>query len=241
MARVALVTGGTRGSGAAISMALKDAGYTVAATYAGNDEAANTFKADTGIHVFKWDVGDFEACKAGIAKVEADLGPVDVLVNNAGITRDGTLHRMTPEAWQAVISTNLDSLFNMTRNVIDGMRNRNYGRIISISSINGQKGQFGQANYAAAKAGVFGFTKSVAQENAAKGITVNAIAPGYIATEMVKAVPEEVLKTKILPLIPVGRLGEPEEIARCVVFLAAEEAGFITGSTLTANGGQYMA
>lgn len=241
MARVALVTGGTRGIGAAISMALKDAGYTVAATYAGNDEAANTFKADTGIHVFKWDVGDFEACKAGIAKVEADLGPVDVLVNNAGITRDGTLHRMTPEAWQAVISTNLDSLFNMTRNVIDGMRNRNYGRIISISSINGQKGQFGQANYAAAKAGVFGFTKSVAQENAAKGITVNAIAPGYIATEMVKAVPEEVLKTKILPLIPVGRLGEPEEIARCVVFLAAEEAGFITGSTLTANGGQYMA
>ncbi|MGD1877817.1 MAG: acetoacetyl-CoA reductase [Kiloniellaceae bacterium] len=241
MARVALVTGGTRGIGAAISMALKDAGYTVAATYAGNDEAANTFKADTGIHVFKWDVGDFEACKAGIAKVEADLGPVDVLVNNAGITRDGTLHRMPPEAWQAVISPNLDSLFNMTRNVIDGMRNRNYGRIISISSINGQKGQFGQANYAAAKAGVFGFTKSVAQENAAKGITVNAIAPGYIATEMVKAVPEEVLKTKLLPLIPVGRLGEPEEIARCVVFLAAEEAGFITGSTLTANGGQYMA
>ena len=240
MARVALVTGGTRGIGAAISMALKDAGYTVAATYAGNDEAANAFKAETGIHVFKWDVGDFEACKEGIAKVEADLGPVDVLVNNAGITRDGTLHRMTPEAWHAVISTNLDSLFNMTRNVIEGMRNRNYGRIISISSINGQKGQFGQANYSAAKAGVFGFTKAVAQENAAKGITVNAIAPGYIGTEMVRAVPEEVLKTKILPLIPVGRLGEPEEIARCVVFLAAEEAGFITGSTLTANGGQYM-
>jgi len=241
MARVALVTGGTRGIGEAISVALKAAGYTVAATYGGNDEAANAFKEKTGIHVYKWDVGDFEACKDGIAKVEADLGPVDVLVNNAGITRDGVLHRMDPAAWRAVIATNLDSLFNMTRNVIEGMRNRNYGRIISISSINGQKGQFGQANYSAAKAGVFGFTKAVAQENAAKGITVNAIAPGYIATEMVKAVPEEVLKTKILPLIPTGRLGEPEEIARCVVFLAAEEAGFITGATLTANGGQYMA
>jgi len=241
MARVALVTGGTRGIGEAISVALKAAGYTVAATYGGNDEAAHKFRDDTGIHVYKWDVGDFEACKDGIAKVEADLGPVDVLVNNAGITRDGVLHRMDPAAWRAVIATNLDSLFNMTRNVIEGMRNRNYGRIISISSINGQKGQFGQANYSAAKAGVFGFTKAVAQENAAKGVTVNAIAPGYIATEMVKAVPEEVLKTKILPLIPTGRLGEPEEIARCVVFLAAEEAGFITGATLTANGGQYMA
>jgi acetoacetyl-CoA reductase len=241
MARVALVTGGTRGIGAAISIALKEAGYSVAATYGGNDEAANKFKADNGIHVFKWDVGDFEACKAGIAQVEADLGPVDVLVNNAGITRDGTLHRMTPEAWRAVIATNLDSLFNMTRNVIEGMRARSYGRIISISSINGQKGQLGQSNYAAAKAGVFGFTKSVAQENAPKGITVNAIAPGYIATEMVRAVPAEILNTKILPLIPVGRLGEPEEIARCVVFLAAEEAGFITGATLSANGGQYMA
>jgi len=241
MARVALVTGGTRGIGVAISVALKAAGYTVAATYGGNDEAAHKFRDDTGIHVYKWDVGDFEACKDGIAKVEADLGPVDVLVNNAGITRDGVLHRMDPAAWRAVIATNLDSLFNMTRNVIEGMRNRNYGRIISISSINGQKGQFGQSNYSAAKAGVFGFTKAVAQENAAKGVTVNAIAPGYIATEMVKAVPEEVLKTKILPLIPTGRLGEPEEIARCVVFLAAEEAGFITGATLTANGGQYMA
>jgi len=241
MARVALVTGGTRGIGEAISVALKAAGYTVAATYGGNDEAAHKFRDDTGIHVYKWDVGDFEACKDGIAKVEADLGPVDVLVNNAGITRDGVLHRMDPAAWRAVIATNLDSLFNMTRNVIEGMRNRSYGRIISISSINGQKGQFGQANYSAAKAGVFGFTKAVAQENAAKGVTVNAIAPGYIATEMVKAVPEEVLKTKILPLIPTGRLGEPEEIARCVVFLAAEEAGFITGATLTANGGQYMA
>lgn len=240
MARVALVTGGTRGIGASISIALKAAGFTVAATYGGNDEAANAFKEETGIHVFKWDVGDFDACKEGIAKVEADLGPVDVLVNNAGITRDGTLHRMTPENWRAVISTNLDSLFNMSRNVIEGMRERGYGRIISISSINGQKGQFGQANYSAAKSGVFGFTKAVAQENAAKGITVNAIAPGYIATEMVKAVPEDVLKTKILPLIPVGRLGEPEEIARCVVFLAGEEAGFITGATLTANGGQYM-
>ncbi len=241
MARVALVTGGTRGIGAAISIALKDAGYSVAATYGGNDEAANKFKDDTGIHVFKWDVGDFEACKEGIAQVEADLGPVDVLVNNAGITRDGTLHRMTPENWRAVIATNLDSLFNMTRNVIEGMRSRGYGRVISISSVNGQKGQMGQANYSAAKSGVFGFTKAVAQENAFKGVTVNAVSPGYIATEMVRAVPEEILKTKILPLIPVGRLGEPEEIARCVVFLAAEEAGFITGSTLSANGGQYMA
>ena len=241
MARVALVTGGTRGIGAAISVALKEAGFTVAASYGGNDEAANKFKDENGIAVYKWDVGDFEACKAGIAHVEGDLGPVDVLVNNAGITRDGTLHRMSLENWQAVISTNLDSLFNMTRNVIDGMRGRGYGRIISISSINGQKGQFGQANYSTAKAGVFGFTKAVAQENAAKGITVNAIAPGYIGTEMVRAVPEEVLNSKILPLIPVGRLGEPEEIARCVVFLAAEEAGFITGATISANGGQYMA
>jgi acetoacetyl-CoA reductase len=240
MARVALVTGGTRGIGAAISLALKNAGYAVAATYGGNDEAAGKFRDAHGIAVYKWDVGDFQACKEGVAKVEADLGPVDVLVNNAGITRDGVLHRMTPEAWRSVIATNLDSLFNMTRNVIEGMRTRGYGRVVSISSINGQKGQFGQANYSAAKAGVFGFTKAVAQENAAKGITVNAIAPGYIATEMVRAVPEEVLNTKILPLIPVGRLGEPEEIARCVVFLAAEDAGFITGATLTANGGQYM-
>jgi acetoacetyl-CoA reductase len=240
MARVALVTGGTRGIGAAISLALKNAGYGVAATYGGNDEAAGKFRDAHGIAVYKWDVGDFQACKEGVAKVEADLGPVDVLVNNAGITRDGVLHRMTPEAWRSVIATNLDSLFNMTRNVIEGMRTRGYGRVVSISSINGQKGQFGQANYSAAKAGVFGFTKAVAQENAAKGITVNAIAPGYIATEMVRAVPEEVLNTKILPLIPVGRLGEPEEIARCVVFLAAEDAGFITGATLTANGGQYM-
>ena len=241
MARVALVTGGTRGIGAAISVALKDAGYKVAATYGGNDAAANAFNEETGIAVYKWDVGDFEACKAGTARVEADLGPVEVLVNNAGITRDGMLHKMTPESWRAVIATNLDSLFNMTRNVIEGMRARGYGRIVSISSINGQKGQMGQSNYSAAKAGLIGFTKAVAQENAFKGITVNAVAPGYIGTEMVRAVPEEVLKSKILPLIPVGRLGEPEEVARCVVFLASEDAGYITGSTLTVNGGQYMA
>ena len=241
MARVALVTGGTRGIGAAISAALKEAGYKVAATYGGNDAAANAFNEETGIAVYKWDVGDFEACRAGVAGVEADLGPVEVLVNNAGITRDGMLHRMTPESWRAVIATNLDSLFNMTRNVIEGMRARGYGRIVSISSINGQKGQMGQANYSAAKAGLIGFTKAVAQENAFKGVTVNAVAPGYIGTEMVRAVPEAVLNTKILPLIPVGRLGEPEEVARCVVFLASEDAGYITGSTLTVNGGQYMA
>ncbi len=240
MARIALVTGGTRGIGAAIAVGLRDAGCTVAATYGGNDVAAEAFKAETGIAVYKWDVGDFAACQAGVAQVEADLGPVDILVNNAGITRDGTLHRMSPENWRAVIATNLDSIFNMTRNVIEGMRARGFGRVISIASINGQKGQIGQANYSAAKAGVFGFTKAVAQENAAKGITVNAVAPGYIATEMVRAVPEEVIKSKILPHIPVGRLGEPEEVARCVTFLASEEAGFITGSTLTANGGQYM-
>ena len=241
MARVALVTGGTRGIGAAISVAFKDAGYNVAATYGGNDEAASKFKGETGISVYKWDVSDFEACQAGVAQVEADLGPVEVLVNNAGITRDGMFHRMSPDNWRAVISTNLDSLFNMTRNVIEGMRARSFGRIISISSINGQKGQMGQSNYSAAKAGLIGFTKAIAQENAFKGITVNAVAPGYIGTEMVRAVPEEVLNTKIIPLIPVGRLGEPEEIARCVLFLAGDEAGFITGSTLSANGGQYMA
>ncbi len=241
MARVALVTGGTRGIGAAISVGLRDAGHTVAATYAGNDTAAEAFKAETGIAVYKWDVGDFEACQAGIGQIESDLGPVDILVNNAGITRDGTLHRMTPENWRAVMTTNLDSVFNMTRNVIGGMRERGFGRVISISSINGQKGQIGQANYSAAKAGLHGFTKAVAQENAAKGVTVNAIAPGYIATEMVRAIPEEIIKSKILPHIPVGRLGEPEEVARCVVFLASDDAGFITGSTLTANGGQYMA
>jgi acetoacetyl-CoA reductase len=241
MARVAVVTGGTRGIGEAISVGLKDAGFQVAANYGGNDEAAQRFKESTGIPVYKWDVGDFQACRDGIARVEADLGPIEVLVNNAGITRDTTLHRMTVEQWSDVIRTNLDSVFNMTRGVIEGMRERGFGRIVNISSINGQKGQFGQSNYSAAKAGLIGFTKAVAQENAAKGITVNAVAPGYIGTEMVRAVPEDVLKSKILPLIPVGRLGEPEEIARCVVFLASDGAGFITGSTLSANGGQYMA
>ena len=241
MARVVLVTGGTRGIGEAISVGLKAAGYQVAATYGGNDEAASAFKERTGIPVYKWDVADFEACKAGVQKVEGDLGPIEVLVNNAGITRDTTLHRMTPDQWRAVIATNLDSAFNMTRLVIEGMRERGFGRIINISSVNGQKGQFGQSNYAAAKSGLIGFTKSIAQENAAKGITANVVAPGYIGTEMVRAVPEDVLKSKILPQIPVGRLGEPEEIARCVAFLAADEAGFITGSTLAANGGQYMA
>ena len=240
MARVALVTGGTRGIGAAISASLKEAGFNVVATYGGNDATASAFKAETGIPVYKWDVGDFNACKTGIGKVEADAGPVEVLVNNAGITSDGMLHRMTLDSWRTVMATNLDSVFNMTRNVITGMRERGFGRIISVASINGQKGQIGQANYSAAKAGLFGFTKAVAQENANKGITVNAVAPGYIATEMVRAVPEDVLKTKILPLIPVGRLGEPEEVARCVVFLASDQAGFITGSTLTVNGGQYM-
>ena len=241
MAGVALVTGGTRGIGAAISVALDEAGYSVAATYGGNDAAATAFKEATGIAVYKWDVGDFEACQAGVAQIEADLGPIEVLVNNAGITRDAMLHRMTPEDWRAVIGTNLDSLFNMTRNVIEGMRGRGYGRVISISSINGQQGQIGQTNYGAAKAGLIGFTKAAAQENAFKGITVNAIAPGFIGTEMVRAIPEDVLKTKILPNIPVGRLGEPEEVARCVVFLASQDAGFITGSTLSVNGGQYMA
>jgi acetoacetyl-CoA reductase len=240
MARVALVTGGTRGIGAAISKALKDAGFTVAANYGGNDEAAQKFKGETGIPVYKFDVSDAAACEAGIRTVESELGPVDVLVNNAGITRDGMFHRMTFDQWQAVIRTNLDSMFTCTRPVIDGMRNRGFGRIVIISSINGQKGQMGQSNYSAAKAGVIGFAKALAQENANKGVTVNVIAPGYISTEMVQAVPEEVLKTKILPLIPVGRLGEAEEIARTVVFLAAEDGGFITGSTLSINGGQYM-
>jgi acetoacetyl-CoA reductase len=241
MARVALVTGGTRGIGEAISKALKDAGYSVAANYGGNDEAANQFKGETGIPVFKFDVSDAASCEAGIGSVEAELGPVDILVNNAGITRDGMFHKMTFDQWSAVIRTNLDSMFTCTRPVIDGMRSRNFGRIIIISSINGQKGQMGQANYSAAKAGVIGFAKALALENASKGVTVNVIAPGYIATEMVRAVPEEVLKSKILPLIPVGRLGEAEEIARSVLFLAGDDAGFITGSTLSVNGGQSMA
>jgi acetoacetyl-CoA reductase len=241
MARVALVTGGTRGIGAAISTALKAAGYSVAANYAGNDEAANKFKSETGIPVYKWDVGDFDACAAGVKQVEAAVGPVDVLVNNAGITRDGFFHRMSKEQWSAVIRTNLDSLFNMTRPVIDGMRNRNFGRVIVISSINGQKGQMGQVNYSASKAGDIGFVKALAQENANKGITVNAICPGYIGTEMVQAIDPKILETKIIPLIPAGRLGKPEEIARAVVYLAGEETGsFITGSTLSINGGQYM-
>ena len=240
MPRVALVTGGTRGIGAAIAKSLKAAGYRVAANYGGNDEAAQKFKAETGIPVYKWDVSSFEACVAGVKQVEADLGPVDVLVNNAGITRDAQLHRMKPEQWTAVINTNLGSLFNMSRQVIEGMRERKFGRIINISSINGQKGQFGQVNYSAAKAGDIGFTKALALENAKGGITVNAICPGYINTEMVQAVPKEVLEKSILPLIPVNRLGEPEEIARAVVFLAADEAGAITGSTLSINGGQYM-
>ena len=235
-----MVSGGTRGIGAAISKMLKDEGYKVAAVYAGNDEVAHTFKEATGISVFKWDVSDYESCTAGLKKVEGELGPVDILVNNAGITRDTPFHKMTPDKWNAVINTNLNSLFNMTRPVIEGMRDRNWGRIISISSINGQKGQFGQTNYAAAKAGDIGFTKALAQECAAKGITCNVIAPGYIGTEMVKAIAEEVLKSKILPHIPVGRLGEPMEIARTVLFLASEEAGFITGSTISINGGQHM-
>lgn len=241
MSRIALVTGGTRGIGQAISEGLKAAGYTVAATYAGNDEAANKFKEETGIAVYKFDVGDTDATAAAIQQVEADLGPIDVVVNNAGITRDKPFHKMDKDAWSAVITTNLDSLFNVTRPVIDGMRERGFGRIINVSSVNGQKGQFGQTNYSAAKAGLIGFTKALAQETAAKGITVNAVAPGYIGTEMVMAVPKEVLDTKIIPHIPVGRLGEASEIARCVVFLASDDAGFITGSTISANGGQYMA
>jgi len=241
MPRVALVTGGTRGIGAAICKALAAAGYKVAANYGGNDEAAAKFKAETGIAVYKWDVSSFEACGAGVKQVEADLGPVDVLVNNAGITRDGMFHRMTLEQWNAVIGTNLGSLFNMTRQVIEGMRGRKFGRIINISSINGQKGQMGQVNYSAAKAGELGFTKALAQEGARAGITVNAICPGYIATEMVKAMSQDVLQKNVLPQIPIGRLGEPEEIGRCVVFLASDDAGLITGSTLTANGGQYLA
>jgi acetoacetyl-CoA reductase len=241
MTRTALVTGGTRGIGAAISKALKGAGYNVAASYAGNDEAAAKFKAATGIAVYKWDVASFDACADGVKKVEAEVGAVDVLVNNAGITRDVPFHKMTLDQWNAVINTNLGSLFNMSRQVIEGMRGRKFGRIINISSINGQKGQFGQVNYSASKAGDIGFTKALALETARGGITVNAICPGYINTEMVQAVPKDVLEQKILPLIPANRLGEPEEIARAVVFLASEDSGFITGSTLTVNGGQYLA
>src|SRR6201991_1278302 len=240
MSRVAVVTGGTRGIGAAISKALKAAGYKVAANYGGNDEAAQKFKAETGIPVYKWDVSSYDSGAAGLKQVEADLGPVEVLVNNAGITRDTMFHRMKPEQWTAVVNTNLNSLFNMCRPVIEGMRERKFGRIITISSINGQKGQMGQTNYSAAKAGEIGFTKALAQENARVNVTVNAICPGYIGTEMVQAMPQEVLEKRIIPQIPPRRLGSPEEIARCVLFLASDDSGFITGSTLTANGGQYM-
>lgn len=239
MARIALVTGGTRGIGAAISKQLRDDGCKVAANYAGNDEAAKKFSAETGIPAFKWSVADYDACAEGIGKVEAELGPVDILVNNAGITRDSMFHRMTPEKWRQVIDTNLSGAFNMTHPVWSGMRDRGFGRIISISSVNGQKGQMGQANYSAAKAGELGFTKALAQEGAFKGITVNAVCPGYIATEMVMAVDEKI-RESIIKQIPVGRLGLPEEIARCVSFLASDEAGYITGSTLSANGGQYV-
>ena len=240
MGRVALVTGGTRGIGKAVSVALKAAGYSVAANYAGNDEAAAKFKEETGIPVYKFDVGDFDAVSAAVAQIKSDMGAVEVLVNNAGITRDVPLHKMDKAQWDAVINTNLSGLFNLSRNVIDDMRGAGFGRIVSISSINGQKGQFGQTNYAAAKAGDLGFTKALALETASKGITVNAIAPGYIATEMVMAVPKEVLDSKVIPQIPVGRLGQAEEIARCVVFLASDDAQFINGSTISANGAQFF-
>ncbi|GGF55623.1 beta-ketoacyl-ACP reductase [Paracoccus acridae] len=240
MSKVALVTGGSRGIGAAISKALQEAGYTVAATYAGNDEAAKAFTEETGIKTYKWSVADYDACAEGIKRIEEEVGPIAVLVNNAGITRDAMFHKMTPQQWKEVIDTNLTGLFNMTHPVWSGMRDRKFGRIINISSINGQKGQAGQANYSAAKAGDLGFTKALAQEGARAGITVNAICPGYIATEMVKAIDEKVLNERIIPQIPVGRLGEPEEIARTVVFLASDDAGFITGSTISANGGQYF-
>ena len=239
MTRVAFVTGGTRGIGRAISARLKAAGYKVAAGYAGNQVAANAAAAELGLFVVKGNVSSFADCAAAVAKVEAELGPIDVLVNNAGITRDAVLHRMTEEQWNEVIHVNLASIFNMTRNVIEGMRERNYGRIVNISSINGQKGQIGQTNYSAAKAGMIGFSKALAQENAKKGITVNTIAPGYVDTEMVSAVPKAVLD-QIIAGIPVGRLGMADEIARCVAFLAAEDSGFITGATLTVNGGQYI-
>lgn len=240
MSRVALVTGGSRGIGAAISKALKDAGYTVVATYAGNDEKAAAFSAETGIKTYKWDVGNYEECATGIAQVETEVGPIEVLVNNAGITRDAPFHKMTPQQWNDVIGTNLSGVFNMTHPVWPGMRARKFGRIITISSINGQKGQFAQTNYAAAKAGDIGFTKALAQEGARAGITVNVVAPGYINTEMMSTIPEKVMNEVILPQIPIGRLGEASEIARTVVFLASDDAGFITGSTISANGGQYM-
>lgn len=239
MSRVALVTGGSRGIGASISIALKEAGYTVAASYAGNDEAAAKFTEEAGIKTYKWNVADYDECVAGIAQVEADLGPVEILVNNAGITRDAPFHRMTREQWSQVIDTNLSGVFNMTHPIWPGMRERKFGRVITISSINGQKGQFAQVNYSAAKAGDLGITKALAQEGARFGITANAICPGYIATDMVMAVPEKV-RDGIIAQIPAGRLGEPEEIARCVVFLASDEAEFVNGSTMTVNGGQHF-
>jgi acetoacetyl-CoA reductase len=240
MGRVAVVTGGTRGIGAAVSKSLKAAGYDVAANYAGNDEAAANFKKETGIEVFKWSVADYDSCKAGIEEVEKALGPVDVLINNAGITRDAPFHKMTPDMWKDVIDTNLTGVFNMTHVIWPGMRERGFGRVVTISSVNGQKGQFAQANYAASKAGDIGFTRTLAQEGASKGITVNCVAPGYIATDMVMAVPEKV-REQIIAQIPVGRLGEPDEIARCVTFLSSDDAGFITGSVISANGGQLFA
>ncbi|WP_333573169.1 acetoacetyl-CoA reductase [Sphingomonas sp.] len=239
MARVAIVTGGTRGIGEAISLALRDAGITVAANYAGNDEKAAAFTERTGIKAYKWDVGDFDACAAGVAQVEAELGPVDIVVNNAGITRDGTILKMTRDMWEDVIRINLGGCFNMAHAVFPGMRTRKWGRIVNIGSINGQAGQYGQVNYAAAKSGIHGFTKALAQEGARFGVTVNAIAPGYIDTDMVAAVPADVLE-KIVAKIPVGRLGQAHEIARAVAFLCAEEGGFVTGSTLSINGGQHM-
>ena len=239
MARVAVVTGGTRGIGGAISVALEEAGHKVAAVYAGNDEAAAAFTKETGIPAYKFDVSDYKACEDGVKRIASELGPIEVLVNNAGITRDAVLHRMTPEQWGAVIQTNLTSCFNMCRLVIDSMRERGFGRIVNIGSINGQAGQYGQVNYAAAKSGIHGFTKALAQEGASRGITVNAVAPGYVDTEMVRAVPKDVLE-KIVARIPVGRLGKAEDIARTVLFLVADEADFITGSTLSVNGGQYM-
>ena len=239
MGRVAVVTGGTRGIGRAISVGLKNAGYIVAANYGGNDVAAHGFNEETGIPVFRFDVGDFGACTQGVKAIEAALGPIEVLVNNAGITRDATMHRMSSEQWDEVIRTNLSSCFNMSRAVIEGMRTRGFGRIVNIGSINGQAGQYGQVNYAAAKSGIHGFTKALAQEGAARGITVNAVAPGYVDTEMVRAVPADVLD-KIIARIPVGRLGKAEDISRSVLFLVADDADFITGSTLSINGGQHM-
>ncbi len=239
MARAAIVTGGTRGIGRAISEALKNAGYTVAANYGGNAEVANAFTKETGVASFKWDVSNYDACEAGVKAVEAALGPVEIIVNNAGITRDATLKKMTPDMWNDVVGTNLGGCFNMAKAVWEGMNARKFGRIVNIGSINGQAGQYGQVNYAAAKSGIHGFTKALAQEGARTNITVNAIAPGYIDTEMVAAVPKEVLD-KIVAKIPVGRLGHAEEIARAVLFLVADDAGFVTGSTLSVNGGQHM-